>query len=152
MITVTLTFDTLIKDLKEKSHLEVASIADPAVRYKLEAGTEKDPEIKRCLDEAATDLRGEIARFLAVDQTPSSNNALPTVSAYVYDLNLSSRRSSSKADALKNAFESYVVVRSLAKFHRSVGQAELSSMYESQALAQAQSINNLLYSKLPPQV
>lgn len=154
-MTITITYSTLLNDLLEKSHLEVASIPDPDARYRTEAGTEKLPEIRRCLDDGAMLLKGRCARFLLEDSsfTPdSSDNSLPTVVSYVYEFDLTSRRAAGKTEALKNTIENFIVHYALSKFYASVNQGEFSNKHSLLAVEASNNLDMLLFSKHPPRL
>ena len=151
-MTITIEFDALLKDFKEKSHLEVAVIADHDARYRAEAGTEKIAEIKRDLGEGARLLEGRCARFLSGDMPESANNAVPSDSSYIYVFDFTERRGYANAEALSALIESFIVHYALSKFYASVSQAELSNKHSTIALEASNNIDILLYTKHPPRI
>lgn len=149
-MTISLKIQELLYDIRNKSHLETASVPDIESRYLIEAGTEKTDEIMRGITEAFSFLRPVFLRFLSPDCTYSAENLPPAADELVIDLELSSRRRTNRVQELTDLAHSYIVDRTLAKFYSSVSQPELSTKHNNTAQSTLSDIQALLYSKLPP--
>lgn len=142
----------LLKDIRTKSHQEVAGIEDVEARYRAEAGSEKMEDIVRCVGEGIGKLRHRCIRFLREEITEISDNLSALPDEIIVDLSLSERRAIGKSDPLKTAMHSLIVEYSLAKFYSDVNQIDLSNKHSAQALDADRQIDELLYSKVPPRV
>ena len=149
-MTISLIIRELLFDIRNKSHLETASITDAESRYLIEAGTEKTDEIMRGISEAFSFLRSVFLRFLAPDCASSTDNLPLDDEVLVMDLDLSARRRTNRMQQLADMSHSYIVDRTLAKFYSSVSQSDLSAKHDKAAQATLSDIQALLYSKLPP--
>lgn len=144
--------DVILKDVKTKSHYEVSEIPDAEARYRAEAGTEKEGEIHRCIQEGASRLMHRCLRYLRNYYTDKRDNEDNPQSVYVYDFVLSERRSLGKAEPLSEAMHTFIVEYALSKFYASVSQGELSNKHSLLAVDAGNRIDELLYFKLPPRV
>lgn len=70
--------------------------------------------------------------------------------SFVFNLELSTRRSSGKEQSLRTMFRSLTVNLFLNKYFTSKNLADLATKYDAAALADVNSIAKLLYEKLPP--
>lgn len=149
-MTISLKFRELLFDIRNKSHLETASITDAESRYLIEAGTEKTDEIIRDIVEAYSFLRSVFLRFLVPDCINSADNLPHDNEVLVMDLDLSARRRTNRMQSLADMAHSYIVDRTLAKFYSSVSQPDLSAKHDKAAQSVLSDMQALLYSKLPP--
>lgn len=140
----------LIFDIRNKSHLEVASISDAEARYKVEAGTEKREEIKRDIIEAQSLLLPTILRFVETDDNMVAG-AEPYLPEYiVYEFKFAPRRFQGKPQVLADAIQSYLSHMALSLFYRSVDQAGFAEKHSQIAVASMQNIERLCFSKNQP--
>ena len=146
---VTLDIETIIKDIRTKSHLEVASVADPAARYRIEAGTEKLSEVKRDIAGAVSSLVNDCYRFL---DTAGTDGADDTISGdnIVLNVNAGPRRLDGKEKAFAQKVHEIIVDLSMQKFYISVSQIDLSKAHQAQATAGITELENMLRRKRPP--
>lgn len=144
--------DVLVKDMKTKSHYEVSEIPDAEARYRAEAGTEKEGEIHKCINEGASRLMHRCLRFLRNYYVDKRDNEEDPKTAYTYDFVLSERRSLGKAEPLAEAMNTFVVEYALSKFYATVSQGDLSNKHSLLAVDAGNRIDELLYYKLPPRV
>lgn len=140
----------LLARLKSISHREVAEIPDVEARYRAEAGTEKEADLKQCIRDGNAKCLHKAIRFLKRTYTRGIDNTPDWPEAFVYELELSERRLASKGEPLKEAMENFVVEYALSKFYSNVSQMELSNKHSASALGLAKDIEDLLYTKLPP--
>ena len=149
-MTITISTASALSEIKAKSHLEVKSIQDPEVRYDVEAGTEKEPEIKRCIAYADAQLRALLFRYLQTvsADTVAAGIAVPETLTYV--LNLSERRAENKSAQLPQMFREYIVTTALSKFYATVSATDLASRRGNDAAALGAEIVRLVFFKTPP--
>jgi len=140
----------LLNDLRMKSHQEVSGIEDVEARYRVEAGSEKLEDITRCLGEGIGALRHRCIRFMKEEITEISDNTSSLPDKIVFDLSLSERRAIGKSEPLTKAMHTLVVEYSLSKFYSDVNQMELSNKHSALALGAGATIDDLLYTKMPP--
>ena len=146
---VTLKIERIIKDIQSKSHLEVASVADPASRYRIEAGTEKLSEIKRDIAGATSTLIEGCYRFLdrgGYDETDDSVGDKDIV----IKLLGGTRRFDGKEKSIAQKLHEIIVDLALEKFYVSVSQADLSRLHQLQAASGITELERLLRRKRPP--
>ncbi len=150
---IVLDIDELLLDIRNKSHEECATaIADTEARYRAEAGNHKNLELFRCIAEVGSALSRSLHRYLVdyFQDEADNNDTLPQ--SLVYELNLSERRASGKAQPLADAMHQYVVHYALAKFYATVSQTELSNKHSTLTQDASQTIDALLLTKKPPLV
>ena len=147
---ITLNTSELMFDIRNKSHLETAKIPDAEQRYIIEAGSDKKDELERRLIEAYHMARQLCARYLVPDVTVRANDSLSIPEAFVFRLNLSTRRLSGKTGALAQMLHSFICNHTLAGFYATVSQPELSASHSNMANVDAMNVENILYNKMPP--
>ena len=157
---VTLYTQNLIDDIRNKSHYEVASIADDDARYRAEAGTEKLSEIKRCIQEAIGRLTHRLYPYLNeaytfdmtddLDVPTDSAGATTHTAGYKFEFDMSERRADGKKEPLRNAMHSFVVHYALSFFYSTVSQSELSNKHGVAALEEANHLDEIIYTKKAP--
>ena len=140
----------IINDVRTKSHLEVANIADPSVRYKVEAGTEKMGEIKRDLAAAVSYLVQECYRFLDMPGVEDANNQITDSEELVFVIAGGARRLYGKEKALAQKLHEITVDLTMNKYYASVSHADLSKQHASLAANGIASLTALLRQKRPP--
>lgn len=150
-MTITITKNNVIGDARLKSHLEVATIEPADLRYKIEAGAEKDDELYQSLQDAHNALVHICRRFITpVTETTGSDDLETSDDSYVYNLTLSARREQTIAGPLAKAMHAYLVDSVLNKFYISVSQDALANAHERKMLAKQGEIEDLLYTKMQP--
>lgn len=140
----------LLFDIKNKSHLETASIADAESRYLIEAGTEKSDEIMRGMAESFSEIQSVLLRFLTPDCSRDSYNLLYETEELTLKLEMSKRRHTNRMQLLNDMIHSYIVDRTLAKLYSSESQNDLYDKHNTLAAATLTDIQTLIYTKLPP--
>lgn len=151
-MVITLYAATLLARLKSISHREVAEIQDAEARYRAEAGTEKEAELKQDIRDGVAMCSHRVIRFLRRTFTRTVDNTPAWPESFVYDLELSERRLANKGDALETAMNDFVLHYALSKFYSNVSQIELSNKHSVLTNEAAKNIEQLLYTKLPPSV
>lgn len=140
----------ILKDLRSKSHYEVANITDVEARYRAEAGSEKMEEIVRCIGEGVARLSHRCWRYLREDFTDTVDNTSFLPDLFSFDLVMSERRALGKAESLREAMHTFIVEYALSKFYSDMAQQDLSNKHSVQAIEAGNRIDDLLYKKLPP--
>lgn len=151
-MVITLYTEKVIKDLRTISHREAASVTDPDARYRIEAGSEKMEEIKRCVSEAHARLLARCRRWLESNYETYGDNELLIPTAYNLELALSERRAVNNAEVLANLMHTFLVEYALTKFYSIVHQVELSNKHSLLAIEAGNNIDESLYTKRPPLV
>ena len=146
---IRLNIEGIIKDIRTKSHLEVASVADPAARYRIEAGTEKLSEIKRDIAGAVSTLVEKGYRFMDAPGIDAEDDSV-TEKDVVLILSVGPRRMEGKEKAVTQKIHEAVVNLALQKFYVSVSQVDLSRAHQAQATANIDEIEQMLRRKRPP--
>lgn len=147
---VTLSTAPIMLEIRQKSHLEVQDIKDVEARDNARAGLDKEDEIKRCMTEGFAQVSKRCYRFVKEEYVETASDTIPSSSSYVYDLVLSERRWKNRAEPLVRAMHDLVVQYALAKFYSTVNQRELSNTHSLLALEAGNTIEELLYTKMPP--
>lgn len=150
MTTVTITIDNVLKDMRIKSSIEAARIADPDLRYAVEMGTDKDNEVRQCLQEAHASLVGRVRRFLAESPDAAGSDDLLRGESYEYKFDITSRRSSNIGVPLADGIHSYLVSRTMQKYYLSTGQTEQAAARGAEAERSAAEVERILTTKLTP--
>ena len=146
---VTLDIETIIRDIRTKSHLEVASVADPSARYRVEAGTEKLSEVKRDIAGAVSSLVNDCYRFLDMAGTGEADDTIAG-DKVVLRVSAGQRRMDGKEKALAQKIHEIIVDLSLQKFYVSVSQIDLSKAHQAQAVTGIAELEAMLRRKRPP--
>lgn len=146
---VTLNIETIIKDIRTKSHLEVASITDPSARYRVEAGSEKLSEVKRDIAGAVATLIDNCYRFLDMKQSAEADDSIGGKDI-VLEFNAGQRRMEGKEKAVAQKLHEIVVDFAMQKFYVSVSQIDLSHAHQAQATAAVEELEKMLRRKRPP--
>ena len=150
MITLNIQVKEVLFDVRNKSHNEVAGIADAEARYLVEAGMDKQDEIERCLTTSASLMMAVMGRFVMSHNTNLSSNRSGLPEYYYVNLDLSARRAEGKQQILADLAHSYLVNMTLSLFYKSVAQATLSEGREKMAIENAAQIEQLLFTKHKP--
>lgn len=148
---IKLNIGKIVNDVRTKSHLEVANVADPAARYRIEAGTEKLGEVKRDLAAAVSTLVQECYRFLDAPGVDDADNLLTDAEELTITVLGGPRRLYGKEKALAMKLHEIAVDLTLHKFYASVSQADLSKQHASLAATGIASLEAMLRQKRPPQ-
>lgn len=147
---VILNIEELLFDIRNKSHEECQSITDVEARFRSEAGNHKNEEIYRSLVEVNSSLTRMVRRYLMefLPVEADDNAVLPQ--SFVYDFEISQRRSDNLTQPLADAMHSYLVHYTLAKFYATVSQTEFSNKHSTLTQAAATEVEELLFTKKPP--
>ena len=151
-MTVTLYISELLYDLKNKNDLEVSALPDAEIRYRVQAGSEKDDELKRDIIEATAHLSSELSRFLTHRYYTDSDNIIGLPDAIVFDFAPNERRHINKIPAVADMLHSIIVNMAMGRYYQSVSMADLAKERESRAALDLKTIQTLIYEKLPPPI
>ena len=105
-------------------------------------------KMKRMMSEVLVTIKMQCNRFVrhaSLEESPSEEP-----SSFVFELNLSPRRAAGKELSLMTIFRSMTANLIVNRFFASKNMTDLASKYDALALANVQSLNKLLYEKLPP--
>lgn len=147
---IKLNIGDIIKDVRTKSHFEVANVQDQTARYKIEAGTEKLGEVKRDLAAAVSTLIQECYRFLDAPGIDEADNSLTDAEELTIIVEGGPRRLYGKEKALAQKLHEIAVDLTLHKFYASVSQADLSKQHASLAATGIATLESMLRQKRPP--
>jgi hypothetical protein len=104
--------------------------------------------MKRMMSEVLVTIKMQCNRFVrhaSLEESPSEEPL-----SFVFELNLSPRRAAGKELSLMTIFRSMTANLIVNRFFASKNMTDLASKYDALALADVQSLNKLLYEKLPP--
>lgn len=144
----------LLYDIQSTSHLEAGAITDAEARYRVEAGTEKEEELKRDILYAASTARQIMSRFLADDFISAGNNTMPQTlpTKIQFNFEVSSRRLDGKIHILTDILHTFLVDAALAEFYATVNEATLTANHMAKVTELTQKIEQIIYTKKPPRV
>jgi len=108
-----------------------------------------EDKLKRLMSEVLVTIKMQCNRFVRHTAVIGGEDAGEPL-AFLFELELSLRRSIGKEESLMTVFRSMAVNFMLNKFFASKNQTDLAAKYDAQALADVQSLTKLLYEKLPP--
>ena len=140
----------LLLDIRNKSHEECASITDVEARFRAEAGNHKNLELFRTLLEVNSSLTRLVRRYLMEYIAIEANDNAELPESFVYEFEISQRRSDNLAQPLTDAMHSYLVHYTLAKFYATVSQTEFSNKHSTLTQSAATEVEELLFTKKPP--
>lgn len=149
-MTIELFTDPIIREIRQKSHLEVQDIADPAARDNARAGLDKIEEIRRCMEGGVAQVRSRCIRFLSRDYSQWADDAQSIPESYIFEISLSQRRGANKAEPLTAAMHDLIVQYALARFYSTVNQTALSNTHSMLAIAAGDLLSGLLFTKQAP--
>ena len=150
-MTITIIIEELLKDIRERSHLDVQGM-ESDMQYRIEAGSDKNEQLKREIVIVSSALTRMLQRYLVDSVSQEADNTLDgrVGSQLEWELEMSDRRASNKAQPLADACHDYLVHYTLARYYKSVNAGELSNTHSLQTADAAREIEGLLYSKTPP--
>lgn len=155
--TIVLQGLNLLLDIRNKSHQEVADIADVKQKYHVEAGTDKDEDVKRSLQEAIHMLKNVCRDFLisssseTTTEVDDSLEGITEESEIELELHLSGRRDGIlQAEDLANVIHSYVVNKALELFYGNTPIKELAQLHMTRAAESEAKLRGMLYRKRKP--
>jgi hypothetical protein len=149
-MTVTIYTTELLYNIRNKSHLEVASLPVEQ-RYLVEAGTEKADEIKRSVIDALSELESRLWRFLGRCGCGNAEVAEPDLEdAVAFEVKGNGRRLHGKAALIGAKILETLTDLALAKFYVSVGAANLSQAHSALAASEMMALEKMLYTKDKP--
>lgn len=140
-ITITITKDNVVTEMRTINRLEVQNIQDPDARYRVEAGSEKTGVLNSCVDAADGELRSVLLDFL----DPSKNTTLTF--AFIDD---SRRFDTNKQKALEENIYDYILHTAMARYYLGVSQGELMVAHQNMKDAARVKIEKLIYSRSVP--
>lgn len=149
-MNITIVYSEVLFDLQNKNREEVRSIQEPQARYQAEAGSNKTDEVRRCLQEAFSQVESMYVRFINSSSDNDASNVLEEGDDRSLVFEVSDRRASGKSQVIADTIHSLIVNHALQKFYNTVQQPELAAKRNSLAEADASMLNKLLYEKLPP--
>ena len=149
---ISLMYDELLFDIKTKNRAEVAVYDDPAIRYRAEIGSDKEEEIKRCILSAFATLTNTYMRFMRAGEVVAVDNQSYVPEQLEVEIVGSERRLGGKMPMIADIMHSLLVNMTLSKFYLTCGQSDLSTMRDSLAAADVQTLQKLIYSKQPPRL
>lgn len=149
---VTLKTDRLVYDIKSKARTEAAVVgfADDRMRYILEAGSEKNDEIRLAIMEGNASLTNLCSRFLITDNDVEYENQLYPEDAFEYNLTVTDRRLNGKGEALTRLMHAYIVDYALARFYSSMAREDLCKKHSNLCESLGREIHRMLFIKRPP--
>ena len=159
MITVRINSEEVIFDIQRKTHTELAvSVQDEAQRYRIEAGTEKLDEVRRCVQEAYSEALGALARFLDGENVRDGSSSyyanapviLPSELYFVFKW--SERRYRNKLNALTVLLFSLIVNLAMERFYTSMQAEGLAKVRAAQAQSDLAQVQALVYYKAEPNI
>lgn len=149
-LNITIGRNSVIADLRVKSHAESAVIGDAEERYIVEAGSEKIQEIHQCVTDAFSEASAILREFNTGTQTLIANDDYRAAGDLVLALEISARRASGLATPLADAIHKYVVDSAMAKFYRAVSRPEMAERHSAALPSDRSNIDVLLYTKHEP--
>lgn len=153
-MTITINKSDLVFDIKNKSHLEVASIENIDQRYIAEAASDKEDEITRCIMDAVAKVRYMCGRFLEQDADSTSSesisSSLSSDSSFSFSFTENARRYSNRKQEIASTMHSAIVSMALSKFYISVSQPGLAQSHDVVAANAVALLEKMLCEKLPP--
>ena len=106
-----------------------------------------EAKMKRLMSEVLVAIKMQCNRFVKhADVVTSPTEPL----SFLFELDLSKRRSAGKEESLNTVFRSMTANFMLNKYFSSKNMTDLAAKYDSLALADVQTLTRLLYEKLPP--
>lgn len=138
-------------NIRRKSHTELAQLPSEQ-RYLLEAGSDKEDEINRCIVEAYAILQENLSRFLSLSPSveDASTDDASIADVLVLDFEYSGRRLAGREQSLADECLAYLTDATLSNFYLSVGSDEMAKKHAEMATNKLQFIMRMLYTKLPP--
>ena len=115
-MTINITSESVISEMRQKSHFEVQNIQDAKVRDDARAGLEKMDELGRCVSVADAQLRSLITRYLQTVAQDTINVGITVPTTLSYVLALSERRDANKSVELPQMMRGYLVCAALSKY------------------------------------
>lgn len=159
MISILINSEEVVYDIQSKTHTELAvSVQDEAQRYRIEAGTEKLDEVRRCVQEAYAEAAGALARFLDEegnrdgDTSTYAKGAVTLPSHLEFNFKWSERRYRYKIESLKVLLFSLLVNLAMARFYTSMQAENLSKIRAAQAQGDLSQVQALVYYKAEPTI
>ena len=130
-------------------------IDDISAEFLMELGsTDAIPpkgKLIQSLNESNARLKVILNRYLDYsDVNQTAEDSLGVEEEFVYNLWLSTRKGTNKAQSLADAVHAFLVNVTLTKAYSTMMMPELAKKHDEQAVADATLLNTLLNSKLPP--
>lgn len=149
-VTISITRESVLADMKVVSHGEVATIADDKARYLAELGTEKLPEANQAITDAATEVVGILRPHLLSASAASASDAFDTTATITYALSVPVRKKPGLADAMAKAIHAYIVDSALGRFYVAVSRPDLAEPHRARLSDEMATMDNILYRRAAP--
>ena len=150
LATITIKRSELLYDIYNRSHEEAKLITDAGARYRAEAREDKAEMLNRLITESTTELRALLQRILQEDYNRTEDNVPDIKDDIILNLSMSARRIDNKLKPLAEKSHAYIVNTTLARYYSLVGQGNLSNLHAAEMQADAATLTQLVYSKMPP--
>lgn len=153
-MTVTITYESILKDIKRTSQMEMANVADPDARYRAEAGTEKEARILRCVTEAVSLMRlschdFEVSELInGTTEADDADSVAPR--SYTFSLEAGERRLEGKSKTVATLLHENIVNLAMQRFYVSVSQPSLANAHGELAAAASKNLDAALHTKRRP--
>ena len=147
---IIINMNELLFDIRKKNELETSGMTDAEQRYLATAGTEKEDELIRDVQNAAAQVSGQIMRFLSHRFFSETDNSPNRTDAFVYEFFPAERRQVNKIPAMADILHSLIVNLALARFYESVSQPNLANVRKTSATEDMAALRQMLYEKTPP--
>lgn len=148
-MTINISIDSLVSEIRQKSHFETQYIQDAKQRDNVRAGLEKSDEVLRCAAVSDAQLRAIVDRYLLSDLQATTTAGI-AVGDLSYNFKFSERREPNKAVQLPQLMRGYLVAAALSKYYATVSASDLAAKRGNEAAALAADILRLIYTKTPP--
>ena len=149
-VVAKITRSSILKDMKVKSHAEVAAIADPKERYLAELGSEKEQEANQCINDAVIELRSVLRPYLGQSATTPVTDAYDTTAEIDFSFSLTARKSPGFADDMAKALHPYIVDSALHKFYMSVSRPDIAERHAARLAGELAVIDSIVHRKFIP--
>ena len=142
--------DSLVSEIRQKSHFETQRIGDAKERDAIRAGLEKADEVLRDLKGADAQLRGLVNKYLQSGLEENVTAGIDVPATLSYSFKFSERREPNKAGQLPELMRSYLVSSAMSKYYATVSATDFAAKRGNEAAALAAEIVRLLFTKTPP--
>lgn len=149
-VTITISRNQVLADMKVKSHAEVATIEDPKVRYLVELGSERAEEAHQSINDAAGEVLAQLHKVTAASAEATGTDTYDNSSDISIDINVSSRTAPGLGTALAKVIHDYIVDSALSKYYVSVSRDDMATRHLNMLPRQLAMMEQLIYTKVEP--
>lgn len=149
-ITITIGRNSVLADMKVKSHAEVAAIANDKERYLAELGTEKEPEAHQCITDTFADVSSLMRRIVRGTIVTSANDDYAGSGDLILNVEVTPRKAAGLADSLTDALHAYTVDAALARYYKAVSRLDFAQAHLNTLPADLATIDRLIYRRTKP--